>query len=150
MDTKAIANLLCRKYDTRNPFDLAASLGVIVLFEPLGEIQGYYNRCYRQKFIHINEELGGYDATFTCAHEIGHSVLHPNVNTPFLRKHTRFSVEKLELEANHFALDFLYDDSELSQFLGRPIMQAASFMGVPLYLAEYRMSSIKNFTLAMP
>ena len=55
MDTKVIAEAMCRKYETRNPFDLAASLGIIVLHEPLGEILGYYNRCYKQKFIHINE-----------------------------------------------------------------------------------------------
>lgn len=59
MDTKVIAEAMCRKYETRNPFDLAASLGIIVLHEPLGEILGYYNRCYKQKFIHINEELEG-------------------------------------------------------------------------------------------
>ena len=74
MSIKMIAEELCRKYETRNPFDLAASLGIIVLHEPLGEIQGYYNRCYQQKFIHINDGLSGDAACFTCAHELGHTI----------------------------------------------------------------------------
>lgn len=142
MDTKVIAEAMCRKYETRNPFDLAASLGIIVLHEPLGEILGYYNRCYKQKFIHINEELDGYLATFTCAHEVAHAILHPNLSTPFLRAHTRFSVEKFENEADRFALDFLYDDNELLPFLERTISDAAAYMGVPQRLAKYRMGTI--------
>lgn len=144
MDTKVIAEAMCRKYETRNPFDLAASLSIIVLHEPLGEIMGYYNRRYRQKFIHINEELDGYAATFTCAHEVAHAILHPNLSTPFLRAHTRFSVGKFESEADRFALNFLYDDNELLPFLDRAVSDAASYMGVPLRLAEYRMGKIKN------
>lgn len=140
---KMIAEELCRKYETRNPFDLAASLGIIVLHEPLGEIQGYYNRCYQQKFIHINDALSGDAACFTCAHELGHTILHPRINTPFLRKNTLFSVDKLELQANHFALDFLYDDNELQIYLRQSISASAAFMGVPIPLAEYRMSTVE-------
>ena len=110
-------------------------------------IRDSYNRCYKQKFIHINEELDGYPATFTCAHEAAHAILHPNLSTPFLRAHTRFSVEKFENEADRFALDFLYDDSELLPFLERTISDVAAYMGVPQHLAKYRMSTIKNFTL---
>ena len=145
MDTKVIAEAMCRKYETRNPFDLAASLGIIVLHEPLGEILGYYNRCYKQKFIHINEELDGYLATFTCAHEVAHAILHPNLSTQFLRAHTIFSVEKFENEADRFALDFLYDDNELLPFLERTISDAAAYMGVPQRLAKYRMGTISLF-----
>ncbi len=148
MDIKAIVSDLCKEHETRNPFDLAVSLGIIVLHEPLGEIQGYYNCCYRQQFIHINQELNGYDALFTCAHEVGHAVLHPGINTPFLRKHTMFSVEKIETEADHFALELLFDDEELRLFLTRSITDAAAFMGMPVRLAERRMRSIPPLTIA--
>lgn len=142
MNTKTIAEAMAKKYRTRNPFDLAEAKNIIVLFEPLGNILGFYNRCYRQSFIHINQELDGNHATFTCAHELGHAILHPKVNTPFLREHTMFSVDKLELNANRFAVDLLYDDEELKDFLARPINDAAAYMGVPQQLAEYRLSSI--------
>ena len=142
MNTKTIAEAMAKKYRTRNPFDLAEAKNIIVLFEPLGNILGFYNRCYRQSFIHINQELDGNHATFTCAHELGHAILHPKVNTPFLREYTMFSVDKLELNANRFAVDLLYDDEELRDFLSRPINDAVAYMGVPQQLAEYRLSSI--------
>lgn len=129
---------------SRNPFSLAESLHIIVLWEPLGEIQGYYNCCYRQKFIHINDSLEGHCADFTCAHELGHAILHPRINTPFLRRSTLFSVDRLETEANHFAVDLLYDDEELIPYLYRSITDAADYMGVNLSLAKYRMGHI-NF-----
>lgn len=142
MDIKAVAEAMARKYHTRNPFDLAEAKKIIVLFEPLGSIMGFYNRCYRQSFIHINQELDGYQSTFTCAHELGHAILHAKVNTPFLRKHTMFSVDRLELEANRFAITLLYSDEELKDFLSRPIDDAATYMGVPRKLAEYRLKNI--------
>lgn len=142
MVTRAIAEKLCRILDTRNPFELAASLGIVVLYEPLGSIQGYYNKCYRQKFIHINEELDGYEATFACAHELGHAILHSDVNTPFLRKNTMFSVGRIETEANRFALDLLFEDEELQPFLERSITDAAAYMGVDVPLAKYRMEGV--------
>lgn len=143
MNTKVIAEAMAKKYQTRNPFDLAAARDIIVLFEPLGNIMGFYNRCYRQGFIHINQDLDGYLSTFTCAHELGHSILHPKVNTPFLRKHTMFSVDRLEQEANRFAVDFIYGDEELRDFVERPVLDVASYMGVPIDLAKYRINSVK-------
>lgn len=49
--------MLCRKCDTRDPFTIAAKLGIRVLHEPLGSIRGYYSRTHRIKFIHINQDL---------------------------------------------------------------------------------------------
>ena len=57
MEIKQRVNRLCRKYGTRDPFELAERMNILVVREPLGSINGYYNQCYRQKFIHINEEL---------------------------------------------------------------------------------------------
>ena len=144
MNTKVIAEAMAKKYQTRNPFDLASARNIIVLFEPLGNIMGFYNRCYRQGFIHINQDLDGYQSTFTCAHELGHSILHPKVNTPFLRKHTMFSVDRLEQEANRFAVDFIYSDDELADFMNWPISDTASYMGVPVDLAKYRINSVRT------
>ena len=45
--------MLCRKCDTRDPFTIAAKLGIRVLHEPLGSIRGYYSRTHRIKFISI-------------------------------------------------------------------------------------------------
>ncbi|WP_412055234.1 ImmA/IrrE family metallo-endopeptidase [Bacillus altitudinis] len=43
-----------------------------------------------------------------CAHELGHALLHNESNTPFLKRNTFFSTEKIELEANFFAMHLLF------------------------------------------
>lgn len=103
---KTIHNLV-HKYKTSDPVALAKELGIIVLFENLGSIRGYYNRQKRQKFIHINNSLSYCDSRFTAAHELGHAILHSAENTPFLRENTLFSVSKLETQANKFAIALL-------------------------------------------
>lgn len=144
MDTNELVHSLCQKYRTRDPFELADSMKIIVLFEELGSIHGYYNQCFRQQFIHINAHDVREKQRFTCAHELGHAVLHPSANTPFLREKTLFSINKLEVQANRFAIDLVYDDYDLIELLDRPITDAAQRMGVSIPLAEYRMKSVES------
>lgn len=104
---------LTKNYKTSDPFELADALNISVYFEELGTINGYYNKPLRMKQIHINQYLNEYDAKFTCAHELGHAILHPNASTPFLRSKTFLSVDKLEIEANEFAVNLLIPDCEI-------------------------------------
>lgn len=138
MTIKETAEHLCKKYHTRNPFELCQALGIIVLFEPLGTVRGYYSRSHRFKVIHVNEDLEEERQFFTCAHELGHAVLHPNANTPFLREHTLFSVDKLEIQANRFAACLNYPADYLKQeFEGRSICQISEALRLPMDLIEY-------------
>ena len=139
MTIKPVVESLCRKCDTRNPFEIARQKNIIILFESLGSVRGYYNFCFRKKFIHINDSLSEEQSLFTAAHELGHAILHPKSNTPFLRAHTLFSVNKLETEANRFAVNMLFSDSALAEYRDYTIDQLACIMGVPCDLAEYRM-----------
>ena len=144
MDIKGLAERICKKYHTRDPFEIAEQRNIIVLFEPLGSIRGYYSKSLRQRFIHINQELSQKQALFTCGHELGHSILHPDINTPFLRASTFFSVNKLEVQANQFSVCMIYSDEELLPFLGHGIFEASRYMGVPELLAEYRMRCMQR------
>lgn len=110
MDVNNIVSRLVRKYSTRNPFELAEGLGIKVLYEELGDINGYYNKPLRMKQIHINWNLDDPMKRFTCAHELGHAIIHPDVNTPFLRRHTGLNINKYEIEANKFAACLLIPD----------------------------------------
>lgn len=145
MTIKPVVESLCRECDTRDPFEIARQKNIIVLFEPLGFIRGYYNFCYRQKFIHINDSLLRPQMQFTAAHELGHAVLHPKSNTPFLREHTLFSVNKLETEANRFAVSLLYSDDDMSELQDCSLDQIACAMGVNRELAEYRVKNTLCF-----
>ncbi|MGP7817729.1 ImmA/IrrE family metallo-endopeptidase [Niallia sp. 01092] len=105
---------LKKTHKTNCPFKLAEILGIEVLFENLGNTLGYYSRHFRIKVLHINENANEYQKKFTGAHELGHAVLHPDANTPFLKKHTLFSTDKIEMEANMFAINLLFSDEDFS------------------------------------
>ncbi len=108
---------LTKKYNTSDPFEIADALNISVYFEELGTINGYYNKPFRMKQIHINQNLNEQDAKFTCAHELGHAILHPNASTPFLRSKTFLSVDKLEIEANSFAVNLLIPDETIIEII---------------------------------
>jgi Zn-dependent peptidase ImmA (M78 family) len=142
MQVKDIVESLCRKYGTRNPYELADYKNTIVLFEPLGSIRGYYNRLYRQKMIHINSDMSSQEQRFTCAHELGHSILHPGSNTLFLRINTFFPIGKFEREANYFAIDLLISDDELKEYLDYSIPEIAACFHVSEELMQYRINEL--------
>lgn len=138
MEIKENIKKLVRKYYTRNPFELAAALGIRIIFEELGSINGYYNKQLRMKQIHINCNLPEHMQEYTCAHELGHATMHPNANTPFLRNNTLLSVDKLEIEANKFAVELLITDSDLKEYENYTIDQIAQIYGYHKKLIELR------------
>lgn len=142
MNQKRIAEYLVRKFGTRDPFRIADALGMSVVRIPLHGIRGLYQYMKRCKIIYIDSSLSEMDTRFVCAHEIGHALMHRGCNRIFMDTHTYFSVNRYEIEANRFAVDLLYDDDDLRDFLEHPIQLAADCMGVSTELAEYRLKSI--------
>lgn len=136
---KVTPKQLINKYKTNNPQEIAQELGIIILFEPLGEINGYYNTAFRQKLIHININLPKYKQQFTIAHELGHALLHPKANTPFLREKTLFSINKLEIEANKFAVDLLITDEAIAEVKHLTLDQMANYFGINKNLIKLRL-----------
>lgn len=139
---RRIAESLVRKWKTRDPFRIADELGFIVIRTPLQGIRGFWHYVQRQHIIFLDESLPEQQARFVCAHELGHILMHRGYNRIFLDANTYFPVNRQEIEANHFAVDLLYDDEDLRFFLDYPIQLAADFMGVSVELAEYRLKQI--------
>lgn len=135
---KSIVRRLSRKHNTRDPFILADAFGILTVTEPLGALNGYYTKKYRIKTIHINSSLSESEQRFACAHELGHALLHPDANTPFLTKYTYLSVDKYEIEANKFALELLVPDELLLEYQDCTIDQVARATGYQKNLIELR------------
>lgn len=142
MDDFIIAEVekLKKKYKTNNPFDIAKGEGIEVIFEPLGEIRGYYNKYVRQKFIHINSDLPERQQYVTCGHELAHAKIHPNANTPFFKGNTFYSVDKLELQANKFDAYLLIDAKEIDEYFlaNYSYEQIAAIINLPIELVKIR------------
>ncbi|MFZ2462632.1 MAG: ImmA/IrrE family metallo-endopeptidase [Caldibacillus thermoamylovorans] len=110
-------NQLIKNHKTNNPFEIAEQLNIHVHELPMcEEINGFYKYEKRNRFIIINEFLDSQRKRFVCAHELGHAVLHTKSNTPFLRANTFYSIDKIEREANEFAVNLLLYDKGLEDY----------------------------------
>lgn len=104
---------LITQYNTSNPFELCDLLGIHLNYSPLGSLNGYYRHSNGYHFIEINSNLGRVHQYATCAHELGHYILHQGQNGLFLSS-TLMLTGKLEKQADRFALYLLlkyYDKS---------------------------------------
>ncbi|UZH06424.1 ImmA/IrrE family metallo-endopeptidase [Heyndrickxia coagulans] len=106
-----------KKHKSNDPFKIASSKNILIRYLPLGSTLGFYEKVYRQKIITLNHDLNNdYLMRYVCAHELGHAVLHADANTPFLRKNTLFSTDRIECEANFFATQLLLYDKVLEDY----------------------------------
>lgn len=129
-------NLIIKKIKTRDPFKIAEERKILVLYEDLGDILGYYNSVSRIKFIHINNRLSKNIENFVCAHELGHALLHPKQNTPQLSKITLKSEWIVEREANEFATKLLIDGSH-EEYELTSIFEVLNYYGLPYQMERF-------------
>ena len=114
-------------------------MNISILYEELGTINGYYNKPLRMKQIHINCNLNYRMKKFTCAHELGHAIIHPDSNTLFLRNVTLFSIDKFELEANKFSINLLIPDEAIIENNTLTTEQLSRVLGYEQALIELRL-----------
>ena len=115
---KHLAFEVMEKHQSRNPYEIARKENIIVVFEPLGNIYGYYNNAMGQKFIHINEELPEYFQRYVVTHLLYKAFTNSD-EMQFLKQKTSNRFTASEIEANKFAAYLKYDEKEL--------MEAGSF-----------------------
>ncbi|EEK41997.1 MULTISPECIES: ImmA/IrrE family metallo-endopeptidase [Bacillus] len=140
MDIKEYVLYIAEKHQTTNPFEIASHKNISVMFENLGNTLGFYSTYKRMKFIHINNQIDEITQRFVCAHELGHALLHPKANTPFLRNQTLFSVDRLEVEANTFAVELLLSDDMIFDYenTNLSIQEVAEIHGIPKSFARLK------------
>ena len=130
--------VLYKKYDTRNPFALARCLDIQIFYWDLPEeVNGFYQYEKRNRFIFINSNLSVEQQLVVCAHELGHAILHREVNTPFMSLNTLLSVDKIEREANFFAAELLIPNEDFAEV--NNMYELASLHGVPVELVKLKL-----------
>lgn len=103
MDIKATTERLISRHGTCNPFRICKDLEIIIVHSELGsETRGLIRKYKRSYIICINSELDELEQLKTCAHELGHYMLHRNVNTLFMRTCTYLKTDRYEIEATEF------------------------------------------------
>ena len=130
---------LIDQHGTNNPFEIAEAKKIIVRELPLGDTLGFYMYDRRFQVITLNKSLNEvpHRKMFVMSHELGHATAHPRANTPFLKENTLFSVDKIEVEANTFAVELLLPDSILQDYkdANYSLQEIATIYGIPKQLA---------------
>lgn len=130
---------LVKQYHTRDPFELCSSLNVqLYKIDLHPEINGVYQYAKRNRFIYINCNLPYRFQVITCAHELGHVILHKKMNCTFIKNHTLLSNNKIERSANLFAAHLIIPDEMLS-FDGQTIYELAVSLEAPLELVKLKL-----------
>ena len=137
MNIKDTVNQICKKYKTQNPYELADCLSININYCELGTIRGFFVQRNRIKQIFINHNLPEQIRKFVLSHEIGHAIMHPNRNTLFLQN-TFFSTDRLEIEANKFAIQIVMPDEDIMEHWEYTIDEWAMFYGLPREIIELR------------
>ncbi len=128
-DIKQLVNYYVRKFNTRNPYDLARHLNVEVQIGELGSRAGCYMFIKNHKCVFLNEDLEENEMRLVMAHELAHSIMHRKENCYFIRNKTLLLTSKIEIEANTFAAELLIPDELIFENPGVPIDQIARIAG---------------------
>lgn len=140
---KAEVEKIIKRYKTRDVYELADKLDVILLSVPLHpSINGMYQYFKRNKIIYINNNLTPIMERHVLAHELGHAVLHPKTNITYLESNTFYSKEKYEIAANTFAAELLIEDSLFDEYKYSTLDEMASVENIPKELIKIKLKYI--------
>lgn len=138
MNIKEQVKKLTKKLGTNDPYEISNIFNINISYAPLGNINGYYVQLKRNKFIVINSDLDELHRKFVCAHEIGHALLHSQLNTLFLQKNTLNIKGKFETQANEFAAELLVDDELLKEYEGYSLNNISTCTGIDIKYLELK------------
>lgn len=111
---------LVKRFSTRDPFEIADGLGIIVMRQDsFGALKGMYRVIKRNRFILLNNDLSERMLRIVCAHEIGHDRLHQHLaKGTGLQEFMLYDMQtKSEYEANIVAAEILLDTEEIRDYI---------------------------------
>ena len=143
MDNKQIKQIVsyyCKKFNTRNPFEIADHLGILYQIGNIG-CSGCYMFLKNHRYIFLNQNLSEYETRLVMAHELGHAIMHRKENCYFIRNKTLLLNSKIEIEANIFAAELLIPDDIIRENRDLTTQQLSRLLGYEQALIELRLKS---------
>lgn len=129
--------LLVKKYDTTDPYELCARLGISIYHKDLGKnIMGMRTLLNRVPIFLLSDRNSENENAITCRHELGHHICGHKSNADKLTKdNMRFIAQGNEFEANFFMVELLLYNINLADF---PTKQALlDRCGIPMWAERY-------------
>lgn len=110
---KQIVDGLIEMYGTRDVYELLNYLEVTLIRKKLfkNEKGRFFRDMFGNETIFISNNLSEEEEKIVIAHELGHLILHTDLNTSFYTENHLINKNKLEIEANKFAAELLIEDN---------------------------------------
>lgn len=131
------------KYNTRDPFKLAALLGIQIQIGTPG-CAGCYMFLKNHRYIFLDQNLEERELVQVMAHELGHAILHKKQNCYFIRDKTLLLTSKTEQEANLFAAELLINDNIILEHSEYTSSQLSRLLGYEEQLIKLWMKNRKE------
>ncbi len=129
-----------------NPFNVAKDVGAHISFKDLGSLKGAYFGTMPKPTIVINTNIDEQTQKIVCAHELGHHILHHNINVSceIIDFNTSTKTGILEREANLFAAAYLVDIDRAKELLfsGYTASECASILETDVNLLLFLLSTL--------
>lgn len=134
---------LKRRYQTNNPFAICDMLDIPVLFVALPQsVKGFFTFIQGTNIVYINDSMSRscISAKVVCAHELGHVLLHEQLNSFFLSAATLQVKSRYEREADYFSVCLLLEDGRTmyDRYGLCTTEQIACFFGIDERLVKMR------------
>ena len=145
----ALAEKLIAEFETRDPFRIAFLMDIAVKYIDTKRQKRLCAFFDDIPFIFINQNLSEEMRRMTCAHELGHILLHKDIlsgNIPLLEYELFDIHSSAEYEANVFAANLLIDEEELLNLMkeGRDMVEIASAMNINVNLLMIRIIEMQK------
>lgn len=106
------------------------------------EFKGMYKKDNSIKCILYSSQLDHRDKIIVLIHELGHSLLHTDLDYQFLSKHTLFNRGKYEKQANMVCAEWLISDEFLREYGYLTEDTASTILGVPVELIRLKLEGL--------
>ncbi len=125
-------NELVNTYNTRDPFELAEALDILVMHQPLGKgMDGLFVGTREGNIIIINDSVRAEKEPFVIGHELSHANQHNNPSA-FTRRNNPYSKKNLlESETHIFTAELLIDKAFFLKCEGKTIGEISGLTGIP-------------------
>lgn len=110
---KELAEDLVNKYNSRDPIYIAKQLGIIITFEELGQLAGYFNKAFDKKFIHLSTKIPNYKYPHLVSVLLYYAIKDEEHYIVYVKVKDRIEYSKFERNANIFAITLLDTKSEI-------------------------------------
>lgn len=134
---KQIVSYYCKKFNTRNPFEIADCLGILYQIGDIG-CSGCYMFLKNHRYIFLNGNLPEHERKMVMAHELGHAIMHRKENCYFIRNKTLLLNSKNEIEANTFAAELLIPDDLIFENPSMTASQIARIAGYNEQIMQFK------------